>query len=316
MNIEKVISRKPFLLGLVLVILAILFTIPLYVKGYTPVLITSIFMYIILTVSWVLFSGPTGYISLATAAFFGVGIYSMALLGNKWPLPAVVITGGLISFIVAFLVGALTLRLKGIYFTVFTFGLLLLVQNLLLFYEFNVTKTRGRIVLLESNTTVYYVILIILIALMFTAYFIRRSKYGLALQSIGENEDAAAHMGVNVTMVKIVTFGISAFFMGAAGTIMATRWTYIDPSIAFNANYSFLPVLMAIFGGTGQLFGPIIGAALFAYLQEKLTTKIPELYMLLFGIVLVGTILYLPGGLVQLIQNLWRRRPRGRHANT
>jgi branched-chain amino acid transport system permease protein len=316
MNITRKNLKMLFLSGLFLVAVAILATVPIYVKGYTPVLITTIFMYIILTVSWVLFSSPTGYISLATAAFFGVGIYTMAFLGTKFPLPVVVIIGGIVSFIVAFLVGALTLRLRGIYFTIFTFGLLLFIQNLLLFYEINVTKTRGRIIMLESNTTVYYVIFVILVALMLTAFFIRRSKFGLALQSIGENEDAAAHMGVNVTMVKIITFAVSAFFMGAVGTVMATRWTYIDPSIAIKAYYSFLPVLMAIFGGTGQLYGPIIGAAIFAYLQEKLITKLPELYMLIFGTVLVATIMYLPGGLVQLIQKLWQRRPGGQHADT
>src|SRR4030042_2033456 len=164
----------------------------------------------------------------------------MALLGMKLPLPVVVIIGGLASFIISFLVGALTLRRRGIYFTIFTFGLLMLLQSLLLFYEFNVTKTRGRFVVLEDTSTVYYAILVILAALMITAYLIRRSKFGLAMQSIGENEDAAAHMGVNVTLVKTTTFAVSAFFMGATGAIMATRWTYIDPSIAFNANYSFL----------------------------------------------------------------------------
>jgi branched-chain amino acid transport system permease protein len=319
--IERLLAKKKtgkvLTSGILLLALAVLVTLPLYTGGYTPVLMTTIFLYVILTVSWVMFSGPTGYISLATAAFFGVGIYTMAILQNDLPLLAIVIIGGLISFILALLVGALTLRIRGIYFTIFTFGLLMLVMNLLLFWEFNVTKTRGRPIPIPiDNTTVYYIMLGILVVLMIVTYFIRRSKFGLALQSIGENEDAAAHMGVNVTMVKVITFAISAFFMGAAGPIIAARWGYVDPSTAFNANYSFLPVLMAIFGGTGQLYGPLMGASIFAYLQEKLVTKLPELYMLIFGIVLVATILYLPGGLVQLIQKLWRRRPGGQRANT
>jgi branched-chain amino acid transport system permease protein len=324
--IERLLSkdRKGRLVtaGILVLSLAVMATLPLYSTGYTPVFMTTILLYIILTVSWALFSGPTGYISLATAAFFGVGIYTMAVLQNTTifganiPMLGIVAIGGLLSFILALLVGALTLRLRGIYFIIFTFGLLMLIANLLLFWEFNVTKTRGRIVFMESTNTIYYIILGILILLMLTVYLIKRSKFGLALQSIGENEDAAAHMGVNVTMVKVITFAISAFFMGAAGTIMATRWTYIDPTKAFNLNYSFLPVLMAIFGGTGQLYGPVIGASLFAYLQEKLVTKIPALYMLILGALLIATILYLPGGLVQLIQNLWRRRPGGQHADT
>jgi branched-chain amino acid transport system permease protein len=109
-------------------------------------------------------------------------------------------------------------------------------------------------------------------------------------------------MGINVTALKIVVFAVSAFFMGAVGSIMATRWTYIDPYSAFSPLFSFLPVLMAIFGGTGKFYGPILGAAIFAYLEEVLLTRFPYYYMLSFGIILVVTILYLPDGLVGLIR--------------
>ncbi|MEJ2067842.1 MAG: branched-chain amino acid ABC transporter permease, partial [Deltaproteobacteria bacterium] len=121
-------------------------------------------------------------------------------------------------------------------------------------------------------------------------------------------EEAAAHSGVNVTVLKITTFALSALFMGAAGAIMATRWTYIDPRIAFNPLLSFMPVLMAIFGGMGQLYGPIIGATVFTYLEEFLITRLPYHYMLIFGVIMVVAILYLPSGLVGLIQKLWSRR--------
>jgi branched-chain amino acid transport system permease protein len=149
-----------------------------------------------------------------------------------------------------------------------------------------------------------------------TSYLIRRSKFGLALQSIGEDEEAAAHTGVNVTGLKIVTFAVSAFFIGAAGAIMATRWTYIDPRIAFNPLISFMPVLMAIFGGMGQLYGPIIGATIFTYLEEFLITRFPYYYMLIFGIIMVVAILYLPNGLVGLIQGWWKGGLKRRHAET
>jgi branched-chain amino acid transport system permease protein len=113
-----------------------------------------------------------------------------------------------------------------------------------------------------------------------------------------------------------MTFGISAFFMGAAGAVMATKWTYIDPGIAFNPFYSFMPVLMAIFGGMGQLFGPVIGAVIFTYLEEFLITRVPELYMLIFGSVMVGAILYLPDGVVGFIQKQWKRYSERKHADT
>ena len=154
------------------------------------------------------------------------------------------------------------------------------------------------------------------VLLLITAFLIRNSKYGLALVSIGQEEDAAAHTGVNVVMLKVITFAISAFFMGTAGTIMATKWTYIDPWIAFNPFYSFMPVLMAIFGGVGQFYGPVIGAIGFTYLEEFLITKFPELYMLLFGAILVIAILYLPGGLGGLVQKWWKGGLAGQHADT
>jgi branched-chain amino acid transport system permease protein len=317
MDITTFTSKRSLVsASVILIIFILLITVPLYTPGYTVVLLSSIFMYIIITVSWTMFSGPTGYISLAPAAFFGVGIYTSAILGKALPLPLVIGIGGLASLCLALLVGALTLRLRGIYFAIFTFGLVMLIAHLLLFWELHVTGTRGRFVMVVDYNTIYYFMLGVFVLLLLTSYLIRRSKYGLALQSIGQNEDAAAHIGINVTMVKVITFAISAFFMGAAGAIMATRWTYIDPFIAFNPLFSFMPVLMAIFGGMGQLYGPVIGAALFTYLEEILITRFPYYYMLIFGIILVVAILYLPDGLVGLVQK-WRRRIWGEgYANT
>ena len=310
-------SLKFLMTGTILLILLILLaTVPLYAPGYPVVLLSSILMYVVLTVGWVLFSGSTGYISLAPAAFFGAGIYTSAIIGKALPFFLVVGVGGLISFGIAVLVGALTLRLRGIYFAIFTFGLVMLIQYSLLFYEIHFTGTRGRFVMVVGYNTIYYYMLGILILLLIAAYVIKNSKYGLALISIGQEEDAAAHTGVNVVGVKVTTFAVSAFFMGSAGAVMATKWTYIDPGIAFNPFYSFMPVLMAIFGGMGQLFGPVIGATLFTYFEEFLITRIPELYMLFFGIVMVIAILYLPDGVVGLILKLWKQYLKRKHADT
>ena len=316
MNKSGFTPMKLILPVVLAIILAALAMLPVYGSAYNVILVASIMMYVILTVSWVIFSGPSGYISLATAAFFGVGIYSMALLGKHMPLLSVVFIGGLASFCLALLVGALTLRLRGIYFAIFTFGLVELIINLMLWYEIRFTGTRGRFVIVVSNNEIYYVMLGIFVLLLVTAFIIRRTKYGLALRSIGEHEEAAAHMGINVTAVKIIIFAISAFFMGTAGAIMATRWTYIDPYIAFDPLFSFLPVLMAIFGGMGQFYGPIIGAAIFGYLEEVLLTTFPYYYKLIFGIILVIAILYLPNGLVGLVQKVRNRVPGGTRAHT
>jgi branched-chain amino acid transport system permease protein len=319
MDISLFKSRKIWLAGLALLIIIGLATLPLYGSLYMTILMTAILMYIILTVSWVIFSGPTGYLSLASAAFFGVGIYTSAILlptsGSSLPVWLVVVIAAAISFVLAILVGALTLRLRGIYFAIFTFGLVELIKQILLYFEMIVTETRGRYVMLVDTHTIFYIMLVIFVVLMLTAFFIRRSKWGLALQSIGENEEAAAHSGVNVTMVKVLTFGISAIFMGAAGAIIATRWTYIDPYIAFNTLFSFLPVLMAIFGGLGYFLGPVVGAAIFAYLEETLLTEFPYYYMLIFGLVLVGTMLFMPKGITELVRKGWRRLTGGQNAN-
>jgi branched-chain amino acid transport system permease protein len=307
MDNTKFTPRKLLTPGIALLIFAFLVTFPLYAtSGYNIVLLAAILMYIVLTVSWAMFSGPTGYISLAPAAFFGVGIYTAAMLGHTLPLLAVIFAAGLICFILALGVGTITLRLKGVYFAIFTFGLVVLLKELLLFWEIVVTKTRGRFVVLETNATIYYVMLGIFVATLLTFYFIRRSRLGLALVSIGENEEAAAHIGINVTWLKVLTFAISSIFMGMTGAIMATRWTYVDPYVAFNPLFSFLPVLMAIFGGLGQFYGPVIGAAIFAYTEELLLTKFPYYYMLTFGIILILVILYMPGGLAGFIEK-WRK---------
>jgi branched-chain amino acid transport system permease protein len=324
MDVSLFKSKKLWVVGLLLLALAGLAALPLYGSLYVSILMTSIVMYVIVTVSWVLFSGTSGYMSLASAAFFGVGIYTSALLlpntGAALPLPVVILLAGAVSFVMAVLVGFLTLRLKGIYFAIFTFGLVELVKQLLLWWEHVVSHIRGRFILLVDTDVIFWYMLGIFVVMMLTVYFIRRSKFGLALMSIGENEEAAEHSGVNVTMVKVITFGVSAIFMGMAGAIIATKWTYIDPYIAFNPLFSFLPVLMAIFGGMGQIYGPVIGAAVFAYLQETLQTEFPYVYMLIFGLVLIAAILYLPNGVVGLIPRLVQRWRKGglakQHADT
>ncbi len=294
----------------VTVLLALLVGVPGYMSSYTVILITNILMYVVLTLSWAIFSGPTGYISLAPAAFFGAGVYASALLSSSLPLPVVMAIGGASSFLLALLVGALTLRLKGMYFTMFTFGLVELVRNSVHWWEVNMTGTVGRLILSADNTTIFYCMVGIFVSVLFVSYLITRSRFGLALESIGESEEAAAHSGVNVTRVKVVTFAVSAFFMGAAGAAMSMRWTYIDPTTAFNIQYSFMPVLMAIFGGAGQLYGPIVGATLFSILEEILTTKFPYYYMLLFGLTMIGVIRFMPHGVEGLIGK-WKRREQG-----
>ncbi|MDD5339162.1 MAG: branched-chain amino acid ABC transporter permease [Dehalococcoidales bacterium] len=304
-----------------LVILLALALMPFYGWEYGVSLFSHFLIYIILTVSWVMFSGATGYISLATAAFYGIGIYSAALLhpatGFSLPLIAVIIVSAAASFLVAFIVGAITLRLKGIYFAMFTFGLVLLLFQVINYVETSILGQRGRFVALESNETIYYYLLGIFVVTMIVTFFIKNTKYGLALRSIGENEDAAAHSGVNVTMVKVLIFAVSAALMSTVGVVMATKTIYVDASTAFNPMMSFSPALMAIFGGMANLYGPAVGAVIFSYVQEILQTgNLNNYYMLIFGSILIATILYMPQGLMGLIQNLWNRLKGAKRALT
>jgi len=311
------LKKTGFNWGLPLVIFLLIAFLPLYGSSYNVTLFIYFLLYMTLAVAWTIFSGATGYISLATAAFYGLGIYAAALFGESMPFIFVIFIGGAASFVLAFLVGALTLRLKGIFFAMFTFGLVLLMKEVLYWWELTIESVRGYFVVSYSNNAIFYYLLGLLLVTIIVAYAMSKSKYGLALKSIGENEEAADHIGVNVTLVKITTFAISATFMGAAGVIMASKLTYIDPVIAFNPMMSFSPALMATFGGMGNLYGPVIGAVIFTYLQEILTTgTLKSYYMLIFGSILVVTIMYLPRGILGLFQQLWNRFRRVKSAPT
>ncbi len=298
-------------MGFFLLITIFVTTFPMYAGLYYVRALCAIIMYIVLAVSWAMFSGPTGYMSLAPAAFLGVGIYVSAVLHGQTetllPLPAVILIGALASFILAFIVGLVTLRLKGIYFAVFTFGLVVLLHELILWVELNINEISGRYPRTVSIDTILYISFGILVATLIAAYFIRRSRLGLAMQSIGGNEEAAEHMGVNTTMVKVVTFAISAAFMGAIGAITAPRIVYVHADVAFNVSYSFLPVVMAVLGGMGQFYGPIIGAFVLSFAEVRLRPQYPYYYMLTFGIILILIIFFLPGGFAGLIQRLLDR---------
>lgn len=300
--------------ALLVVLFALLATLPVITQGYIVTLLTDILKFVILTVAWVLFSAPTGYMSLATAAFYGLGFYMAALLSGKLPFLGIIVMAGVAAFILAFIVGIITLRLRGVYFTIFTFGLVLLILYVVQEIERILSKTRGRFVHTEPTELVYWAMFGVCVITIVVAVLIRRSRHGLALQSIGEYEEAAEHCGINVVRTKVLVFALSSIFMGMAGAIIATRRAYVDPGVAFDLNQSFLPVLMALFGGMFNLIGPVIGAAIFAYLSEILLTRFPDLFMLLFGLIMVLAIAFLPNGVSGLAQQAWRKLRGGARA--
>ena len=302
---------KNYLYILIFIGLILLMIVPRYIPVYYVSLLISIYLYVTLTVGWSMFSGTTGYMSLASAAFFGIGVYTTAVLGETLPLPVVIGLGGLLSLLVAVFIGLACMRLKGIYFAIFTFGLTELILHSVLFYELEVTGQVGRMVVEMDQIFVYYAMLILVISLLISAYLLHSSKFGLALKSIGQDEQAAACMGIDVNKVKIIVFAFTAIFMGLAGAIVVTQWTYVESNTAFNMFYSFMPALMAIFGGIRYISGQILGAVVLTLLTETLLIKFPYYYMMLFGTLILIVIVYSPSGLMGLYEQLkkqWKKR--------
>jgi branched-chain amino acid transport system permease protein len=306
MDVLRANRRRFFQLLFLICIFIILAIIPGYVAVYYVSLLVSIFKYIVLTVSWATFCGPTGYISLASAAFLGTGMYVTALMGEKVPLPLVILFGGLASFLLALLVGLASLRIRGIFFAIFTLGLSEGLRHFINWWEISRVGRMGRWVISAPNITIFYTMLIILVMTLLTSYLIRRSKFGLALRSIGDEEEAAKHIGINVNAVKLIIFAITSFWMGATGAIIVTQWLYVDTPTAFNVFYSFEPTLMALFGGIGQIYGWVLGSVLFTIITELLLTEFPYYYMLIFGSVIISVFLFFPSGLVGVVQKWWK----------
>ncbi len=307
MLISTILSEEKPALVAIPVTIAALAVAPRVLPASIAITLITVLMYAILTLSWAMFSGPTRYVSLATSGFFGIGVYVTAVLRDALPIEVLVLLGGIAVFVVAAGIGILTLRLRGAYFILFTFGVAALIRSLVHWSETNLAGRVGRHVSGASNDVVYLLLLILFAIALVGAFLLRHSSAGHALQAIGENQDAASHMGINVTRLKVITFAASSALMGATGAVMAARFRYVDPNVAFNPLIAFLPVLMAILGGTTRLYGPLLGVAILMVLQELLITEYPQVYLLVFGATLVAVVLWLPGGLVVLAQRWYIR---------
>lgn len=266
-------------------------------------LLIKILMYTALATAWSLFSGPTRYISLATAAFFGLGAYTMAFLGESLPLPAVYLAAAGIGAAVAFVVGLSTLRLSGVYFVIFTFGLAELIRTVVAWAEARYGGTVGRFVFVDVTQRDIYLMLIGCCVVVFLlGWWMQRSRLGWALRAIGEDETVARHAGVDVTRAKVLVFTLSATVMAVVGCVMAPRWTYIDPAIAFNPLISFQVLIMALLGGANRLYGPLLGVVPLAILFELLQANFPNHFSILLGAVFLAVVYLVPRGVAGLLE--------------
>ena len=290
------------------VLLALAACLPLLGDAFLLTLGITIAMYAVLATSWALFSGPTHYISLATAAFFGLGTYTTAI-GienglNYWAtLPIAAILGATL----AALVGLATLRLSGVYFVIFTLGLAELVRQCVTWVQ-NFSGQKGLYVLTDITEAHIYWQLVVLGGIVYLAgWAINRSRLGFALRIIGDDEDVARHSGINTALAKVMLFMVSGAVAAVVGSMLAPRYIYIEPAIAFSPMLSFLVVIMALLGGTGKLWGPLVGVIPFLLIWETISANFPNQTTLLLGVSFLVIVYLLPRGFVGLLTDIRKR---------
>ncbi|MBI5278892.1 MAG: branched-chain amino acid ABC transporter permease [Burkholderiales bacterium] len=297
-------SSRQLLVRDLLVLLAIAgwsLALPYWGSEFIVSLALTCLMYVALSSSWALFCGTTRYLSLATSAFFGIGAYTSALSLETVGWVQAVAAGAGIAAIVAVLMGAAVLHLRGTYFAVLTFGMTELIRHAVTYFEKSVTGTVGRVLAtVPERDTIYLTVLALAVGSVAVAIVVRRTRFGLALAGIGADEQRAQTLGVNTRWIKLAGFALTAAVAGAVGAAMSVRWTYIDPPTVFNPFIGFQTVLIALIGGATTLWGPLIAAIVFSLLAETLRLTAPQVYMMALGLLLILCVLYLPGGLASL----------------
>lgn len=309
MSARRLLAGAAVLGAFVLLALA-----PALGNDYTTALLINLLLYAVLATAWGLFCGSTGYISLATVAFFGVGSYTVAVLGERLPWPLVLLAAAAIGTVLSLLVGLVTLRLSGTYFVIFTFGMTELLRQVVNWYESRIAGSVGRYVFVDAASPgfIYGQLLALFALVLALVWWLARSRLGFALRLIGEDEQAARHCGIDTTRAKLAAFTATSVFMVLAGAIVAPRWTYIDPAIAFNAIVSFQVVIMALLGGTARFWGPVLGVVPLVLLFETLVKYFPNHFSIVLGVVFLFIVYALPRGVVGLLLERLRRPGGGR----
>jgi branched-chain amino acid transport system permease protein len=299
-------NRAAAAIAALFVLIAALATMPWLLSDYGLSLMINVMSYLVLTIAWALFSGTTRLVSLATSAFFGVGMYSVAMLVKVLPLYATFAVAIGVGAALALIVGVLTLRISGMFFVIFSFGLSEMIRELMVWWEINRTHTMGRYVFVPFDTTLIYEHLLGLAVIVFlVGWLLRRSRFGLALLVIGEDETVARQVGINVPFAKVMIFIVSAMFISLTGALMAPRFGFINPNLAFNPLVSFVIVIMAFLGGLQKLWGPVLGIIPLIILSELLQTEFPFWYSILLGLVFMIIIYFVPRGITGLLADGW-----------
>ncbi len=293
--------------GLVLIALLLLVglgcaLLPLVGGGYVVTVAFFLWVFVVLAESYNLVGGYLGYINLGHASFFGVSAYSFAILyAGGTPFVWAWLAGMVAAVGFAAAISVPLFRLRGAYFAVASFGLITLLE--LLAHNFS-RMTGGAVGLSlppgDRLMAAYYVSLAVAAASIGLVALVGRSHIGLALMSLREDEEAAAVFGVHGSRFKALALILSALPPGLVGGVYAWQLTYINPATVFGLEIALLPIVMAMLGGVGHVWGPVLGALFITGVEELLWTKMPYLHLTTYGIVLLLVGFYLPGGLIRL----------------
>jgi len=287
---------------------------PFVAGNYVVKLATYMCMYAAMALSWNFIGGFANYPSFATAGFFGLGAYAGALvqnaglpLGLSWVFAMVFV--GLFAAVLGFAI----LRMRGHYFAI---GSISTVEILRLVASSWSSLTKGgeglNVAILAGGPDhigrlFLYTMMAMMLAAFVATIVVDRGRLGFGLRCIGQNEDAADMVGVNVTATKIAGFVLSALFCGGIGAVYASWVAYIDPTDAFSILLTLKVPVMVLLGGPGTVFGPVLGAWAFVLTEEMIWAYWLEYNRAILGIVIVLLIFFLPGGLLKLrFPRRWR----------
>jgi branched-chain amino acid transport system permease protein len=249
--------------------------------------------------SWNILGGFTGYVSFGNSVFYGLGTYGTAIAMAQFGLPFWVglVIGAAAAVICALIIGIPILRLRGPYFAIATLGLSgamgAIVSNLGI-----AGANIGLILPLTRADPMFYELSLALLAVTTGCVaWLSVSRLGMGMIAIREDEDAADTMGVNTTAYKITALVLASLFTAVAGGIHAYWITFVDPASAFDPTLNVRMVIMAVFGGPGTVFGPVIGSFILSLIYELLASWISTAAALLFGVVIVLAVLFMPRGI-------------------
>ena len=273
----------------------------------------ALLMWLALTQSWCVLSKMTGYVSLGSVVFYGLGATFVVVTWRQIPLWVAIPAAGLLAAAFAALVGGPVLRVRGPYFVILTYGLAELVKYAITAAE-SAAGTAARILFGAPDLVpIYFAMYALALAAIALLAWVSGSRFGHGLRSLRENEEAAETLGVPVVRYKLLAFVLSATIPGMVGGVMALRSTYFVVGQVFDPMLSVTVIAMAVLGGGDDTRGPLLGVVFLALLSELLWARAPLLYMVLLGAILFVFVLLVPNGLVGLFGPR-KARPDGANA--